>query len=384
VPNILQPSHQRLRYDFVASVPLDLLNAMYFTFLAGELEGIEPWPIETRRRMDPALRAELDLLLSYPRQQPGIVGALNDTLFVHRSRIADIDSLLEFVRTMPAEGTESPHEPGIQGLAIYALRWPGGQPFVLPAGMPARDALAARLAGPPDDDLTTCAATADIGGAKTVLALFDDPEQVRARLLALIRRFYDEHYRADEERRLACMQRSVAFHRDQPVRDVDGLLRALTGRHISCLQEVPAAYTDFVFVPSVDTGPYNSCADLPPVHGLHYPCETRFTREDSAHPADDTHRIALVYRALGDEQRLQILRLLRDGELYATEIVERTGIHQSAVSRHLAFMKAVGLVNVRPQNNMKFYSLNSEISRDLRHVVELFVGAMPVAKGGTS
>jgi DNA-binding transcriptional ArsR family regulator len=37
--------------------------------------------------------------------------------------------------------------------------------------------------------------------------------------------------------------------------------------------------------------------------------------------------------------------------------VERTGLHQSVVSRHLAFMKAVGLVSARRQNNMKFFSL---------------------------
>ena len=66
--------------------------------------------------------------------------------------------------------------------------------------------------------------------------------------------------------------------------------------------------------------------------------------------------MALVYRALSDEHRLRILRLLHHGELYAQEIVERTGLHQSVVSRHLTFMKAVGLVNVRRQNNMKFYS----------------------------
>ena len=81
----------------------------------------------------------------------------------------------------------------------------------------------------------------------------------------------------------------------------------------------------------------------------------------SAGPAegddDRAHRLALVYKALSDEQRLRILSLLRGNELYAQEIVERTGLHQSVVSRHLAFMKAVGLVSARRQNNMKFFSL---------------------------
>jgi DNA-binding transcriptional ArsR family regulator len=370
MPNLIQP-RVAVKYDFVASVPLDLLNAMYFTFLARELEGLEPWPVETRTRMDPALRTDLDLLFSYPRLQPGVMGALNDILFVHRKRVRDIDELLAFVRSLPSAGAPSPQEPGIQGLALYALRWPGVHPFTLEDGADPVAALAARLQEPDAD--FSCMATPDVGGPETALRLFDDPEQVRSRMLTLIRRFYDEHYRPDEARRRACMERSIAWHRRQPSADVDALLRSLTGRQISCLQEAPDTYTDFVFVPSVDVGPYNSCADMPPVHGLHYPCEQRFA-SDAAHPSDDTHRMALVYKALADEQRLQILRLLRDGEMYAQEIVDRTGIHQSVVSRHLSFLKAVNLVLVRPQNNMKFYSLNRDAAGDLQHAVELFVG----------
>ncbi len=48
MPNVLQPN-QELSVDFVPSVPLDLLNAMYFTFLAGTLEGVGDWPARTKR-----------------------------------------------------------------------------------------------------------------------------------------------------------------------------------------------------------------------------------------------------------------------------------------------------------------------------------------------
>jgi DNA-binding transcriptional ArsR family regulator len=85
--------------------------------------------------------------------------------------------------------------------------------------------------------------------------------------------------------------------------------------------------------------------------------------------------MALLYKALSDEQRLRILRELRRGELYAQEIVERTGVHQSVVSRHLSFLKAVGLVNVRRQNNMKFYSLNGELREELRQCIDAVLPA---------
>ena len=39
------------------------------------------------------------------------------------------------------------------------------------------------------------------------------------------------------------------------------------------------------------------------------------------------------------------------------------------------FLKAVGLVLVRKQNNMKHYSLNPAITSDLSKTLDLFAGA---------
>jgi len=46
--------------------------------------------------------------------------------------------------------------------------------------------------------------------------------------------------------------------------------------------------------------------------------------------------------------------------LYAQEIVERLDISQSAVSRHLKLMLAGGLLAMRKQDNMKYFSINAE------------------------
>jgi ArsR family transcriptional regulator, arsenate/arsenite/antimonite-responsive transcriptional repressor len=370
VPNVLQREQIRT-VDFVASPALDLLNCMYFTYLAGQIDGVEEWPIRTRAAMDPALREELDLFYSYPRREPGIMGALNDVLFFHRSAWGSADELLRFVRELPAEGTPEPQQPGIQGLALYALRWPGDEPFRLQAGVAPRDTFAATIDTTPVEDFRFIISPDVEGGRDAVLALYDNPDQVRARVLSLISRFYDEHYGPDEERRVRCMERSAARYRGEDTSDIDAVIRRVTGRHASCIQEKSDNYTQFIFVPSVDAGPYNSCADLPPLHGLHYPCDPE--PSGVTDDAISTHRLAQVYRALSDEQRLRILRDLREGELYAQEIVARTGLNQPVVSRHLAFLKAVGLVNVRRQNNMKFFSLNSAMRDELRQAVDQFL-----------
>ncbi|HYM15252.1 MAG TPA: helix-turn-helix domain-containing protein [Dehalococcoidia bacterium] len=368
--------------EFAASVPLDLINAMYFTSLADSHEGLDEWPVRTRERMDPALRAELDLLFSCPRNEPGVMGALNDTLFFHRDASADVEGLLRFVRELPAEGTPDPRRPGIQGLALYALRWPGhNEPYLLDDGVSPHAAMAAALAEePPLGDLACTPPREGECEPKAMLALFDEPEDVRARMLHLIRRFYDEHYRPDEARRVSCMRRSAEAHERDRGGEVHEVTRRLLGRNTSCLDTVCTGnYRSYIFVPSVDVGIYNSCIDYEPLHALYYPCEPQY--RGMPDEDEDTRRMALVYRALSDEQRLRILRLLRDGELYAQEIVERTGLHQSVVSRHLSFMKAVGLVNVRRQNNMKFYSLNEEAGNELRGALALLVPASAARSG---
>jgi len=346
------------KVEFVASVPLDLLNAMYFTGLAKDHDGVEDWPAQVRREMRPNLRDEIDFLFNYPGHS-GVMGAVNDSLFSHREAWADVDALLRYVRELPAGVGELPHRPGIQGLALYTLRWFGG-----------KHDLRVELGAEPRETLAQAAASAGLN-VDEVLAKYDRPEDLRQRILDLIQRFFDEYYRPDMPRRLPCLERSVAAHRDQPVGDVNELLQSLAHRPISCLTDNPGTFTHHVFAPSLDTGPYLSCADTPPLHGVYYPCEARFTG-GGTEESEEMQRLARIHKALSDEQRLRILHLLGDGELYAQQIVERTGLHQSVVSRHLEFMKVVGLVLARRQQNMKFYSLNPAMREELGKTLELF------------
>src|SRR5512141_3457629 len=91
--------------EFVASVPLDLINAMYFTSFADSHEGVDEWPRQARATMDPALRAELDVLFSFPHGDPGVMGALSDLALLHRDTWDSVDDLLRFVRDLSAGGT---------------------------------------------------------------------------------------------------------------------------------------------------------------------------------------------------------------------------------------------------------------------------------------
>ena len=66
-----------------------------------------------------------------------------------------------------------------------------------------------------------------------------------------------------------------------------------------------------------------------------------------------------LYRLLGDEIRLRLLRVLagRHGRLNVTELTAVLGIAQSGVSRHLRLLKAAGLVVEERGGGFSFYRL---------------------------
>jgi DNA-binding transcriptional ArsR family regulator len=67
-----------------------------------------------------------------------------------------------------------------------------------------------------------------------------------------------------------------------------------------------------------------------------------------------------VFRALADPTRRQILQDLGDGELAAGEIAGRFAISGPSVSRHLAILKAAGLVRDRRDGNRILYALERD------------------------
>ena len=70
------------------------------------------------------------------------------------------------------------------------------------------------------------------------------------------------------------------------------------------------------------------------------------------------NRIDLMFRAFSDRTRLRILSLLRPGELCVCDIVDVLGLPQPKVSRHLAYLRKAGLVDVRREEQWMHYKLS--------------------------
>jgi len=66
---------------------------------------------------------------------------------------------------------------------------------------------------------------------------------------------------------------------------------------------------------------------------------------------------AELFKALADETRLRILNLLVRGELCVCDIMTVLDIGQSKASRHLAYLRHVGIVNDRRNGVWMYYAL---------------------------
>lgn len=68
-------------------------------------------------------------------------------------------------------------------------------------------------------------------------------------------------------------------------------------------------------------------------------------------------KIARIFKALSDETRLRIIALLTVGELCVCDLMAILQLPQSTVSRHLAYLKNVGLVDDRREGVWMHYKL---------------------------
>ena len=71
--------------------------------------------------------------------------------------------------------------------------------------------------------------------------------------------------------------------------------------------------------------------------------------------------LAQVFKLMSDETRLRILLYLaRSGELHVTDLCNRLGQSQPAVSHHLALLRVSGLIEARREGKHNYYSVRAD------------------------
>lgn len=81
----------------------------------------------------------------------------------------------------------------------------------------------------------------------------------------------------------------------------------------------------------------------------------------------------LVFKALGDETRREILRMLRERDMTAGEIAACFPMTKASISHHLSTLKGADLVTAERRGQEIVYSLDTTTFQDvMTYLLELF------------
>lgn len=357
-----------LRLSFVVSLPIDLVSAMSLLYRAVPGNGLDPWLISMRRSLPRELRAELDLLhgfsgrMLYYMEEPVM---RFDPLRPDRVD-ATFEELIAFLDSLSASD--------YLDMVFHALQ------------RVHRDIGLEAMPRPAADDIedwrtfiTPGQTTADMD---EVMSLVFDPETLKRRTIALLEGIWEYGYRDEFEARREILAQAAQIAGRLSDRGAALAFSELTGNRMpstiaAWLPEVERV----AFCPSLHVGSFISYIFFPPdlvifFNGTQYVDRAIALGQAPAvvapspvvpEPAPFSIGSSMAQepllealRALGDQNRLHILELLSESELYAQEIVGRLGIAQSAVSRHLSLLERAGLVKVRPRGGMKYYAVDQE------------------------
>jgi DNA-binding transcriptional ArsR family regulator len=113
-----------------------------------------------------------------------------------------------------------------------------------------------------------------------------------------------------------------------------------------------------ILAPSYFTRPYNFLFEGEGWRFFGYPVS------DDALDADDplapNPGVMRLHRALGDETRLRILKLLSRRDLYLTEIAQQLDLSKPTIKHHLAQLRAAGLVTITESGTVVYYTLRRQ------------------------
>ncbi len=83
--------------------------------------------------------------------------------------------------------------------------------------------------------------------------------------------------------------------------------------------------------------------------------------------------LAKFLRVIGDDNRLRILCLLKEGEKCVCEIHPNLNMSQNLVSSHLKILLDLDLIQVRKDWKRNYYSINKKTFKKYNHLLASFL-----------
>ena len=223
-----------------------------------------------------------------------------------------------------------------------------------------------------DADLLKAAAEGDAGALEQFLTLpmFDDhelwrdtiqhllemsPQETTEIITTAMRGLQKDAFAEHEKAFRSILERDIEGNRSMAKRMSAERLVELTTNGISIEQ---AGYTrPILLLPTVAGRPWVIFTDTPDRLIMAYPVADEYMGAD---PDAPPNWLIKIYKALGDERRLRILRHLSRGPASLHELAEEFDISKSTLHHHMMLLRTAGLVKVLIGNE-KEYALREHV-----------------------
>lgn len=237
------------------------------------------------------------------------------------------------------------------------------------------------------------AGSTDATRAELARLAFEEPARMRERLATLLERYWQEAFHEEWRRLLPRIESEVTEGaRALVTRGAPGLVAELLpeGRWDAATSSI---VVDKAWEGSTDVEERGGMRFVPTVYGWPrvlieldepWPLFVIFPLRDLRQPevpSAGDHEVADGLRALGDETRLQITRMVAEQPRSTKELAELLQLSDSAVSRHLKILDSAGLVAGERDGYFVLYRLRPQRIGELGGALRRTLGLTQAAGG---
>jgi DNA-binding transcriptional ArsR family regulator len=349
----------RLSVEVVPSLPAEMLTGLLKFGMEDSVETFDvgaPWFEEVRKN---ASRALLDELRRASREGIRPAGDLIG-IVLQPTPCADIPSFLERVR-----GTEADELwLALSGYHVVPIRERVGEDVFRRAAAGDTEArrglveTARKVYPDTSSDEPTPRLELDTGTAKSLV-------------MEVLERWYEEIFKPTETETI-----------DILARDAEAKVAMAAGLSPEALIEAATNGLEFrrepwasrvILMPQVALRPWNTMSGWEDLYILGYPvADESLGLDQSAPPAS----LVRLHKALGDEKRLRMLKVLAKGSASLQQLAHATGLAKSSAHHHLVILRAAGLVKVTTGEE-SIYTLRRDFVPEASAMLGAFLEGRP-------
>lgn len=193
-----------------------------------------------------------------------------------------------------------------------------------------------------------------------------DLETTKTTLLHILHQWYERVFSDQQEQLLPILERDAQAKRAlQPTMSPERLIETATNG----LAYVPEpGLRRVLLIPSYLNRPWNDPCEYHDLKIFSYPvADENVTEDPHAPPA----RLVRLYKALADERRLRILKMLMTRNYTLQEMADEFGVAKTTMHHHLSTLRTAGLVLI--QSNQHLYSLRHNMLSEVSTILDTYL-----------